>query len=263
MRDKAQRYARDDYESAVFDDMNAEAAYERKKAAWKKVPDQAPAPRPKVAEAYPVAVDDGTFEELKPALDGSNAKQRAAIKEELAAVPVDASKKETYVELHSNLTQWETAGKKDTAGNDLPANEAIAKKPASRAEMKKIRKRIAEKRKEGVECDTDDEFDAVGLLPPDEAQTKKGAPELEDEGATTYSGAVASAAVSLASKASTSVAALTGVTLSVGSPRESTEVSSPRGGAKGKKSMLSRSKGESTGSGKRSLSGKAKDCTVM
>ena len=39
-----------------------------------------------------------------------------------------------------------------------------AKKPASKAELKKIKKEIADKRKSGIECYTDEELEAAGFL---------------------------------------------------------------------------------------------------
>ena len=40
-----------------------------------------------------------------------------------------------------------------------------AKKKASKAELKKIKKAIAEKRKSGIEVYTDEEIEAAGFLP--------------------------------------------------------------------------------------------------
>ena len=40
-----------------------------------------------------------------------------------------------------------------------------SRKKASKAELKKIKKNIAEKRKQGIECYTDEEIEAAGFLP--------------------------------------------------------------------------------------------------
>jgi len=51
----------------------------------------------------------------------------------------------------------------DGLGNEVEV--AKAKKKASKAELKKIKKTIAEKRKQGIECYTDEEIEAAGFLP--------------------------------------------------------------------------------------------------
>ena len=51
----------------------------------------------------------------------------------------------------------------DGSGNEVKVEKA--KKKASKAELKKIKKSIAEKRKAGIECYTDEEIEAAGFLP--------------------------------------------------------------------------------------------------
>jgi len=51
----------------------------------------------------------------------------------------------------------------DGLGNEVEVQKA--KKKASKAELKKIKKAIAEKRKSGIECYTDEEIEAAGFLP--------------------------------------------------------------------------------------------------
>jgi len=51
----------------------------------------------------------------------------------------------------------------DGQGNEVKIEKA--KKKASKAEIKKIKKTIAEKRKQGIECYTDEEIEAAGFLP--------------------------------------------------------------------------------------------------
>ena len=50
----------------------------------------------------------------------------------------------------------------DGQGNEIKVQKA--KKPASKAELKKIKKEIADKRKSGIECYTDEELEAAGFL---------------------------------------------------------------------------------------------------
>jgi len=51
----------------------------------------------------------------------------------------------------------------DGSGNEVKVEKA--KKKASKADLKKIKKAIAEKRKSGMECWTDEEIEAAGFLP--------------------------------------------------------------------------------------------------
>ena len=51
----------------------------------------------------------------------------------------------------------------DGLGNEVEVQKA--KKKASKAELKKIKKSIADKRKSGIECYTDEEIEAAGFLP--------------------------------------------------------------------------------------------------
>ena len=50
----------------------------------------------------------------------------------------------------------------DSLGNEVSPPPA-EKKTATRQEMRQIRKRVEEKRKDGIDCDTDDELATVGL----------------------------------------------------------------------------------------------------
>lgn len=243
MRDKIKnRSSKDDYETAVLDDMEAEAAYEAQKRAWKSTPDAAPAPRPNaIKQAYPVAEGDSTFAELKPALDGSDQEKRAAMKAELAALPaVDAPQKETFTDLKHGMPAEEAADKlaatKDALGNDLPVNEVLEKRRATRSEMKKIKRRLAEKRKEGIACDTDDELAAANLLPPEEKKSKEeaeggagggGAGEAIANVVVEVTNVTVSGVGSLARATSNGVAALAGAAVAAVSPSSMRPPSEP------------------------------------
>jgi len=51
----------------------------------------------------------------------------------------------------------------DGSGNEVKVEKA--KKKASKADLKKIKKAIADKRKQGIEVWTDEEIEAAGFLP--------------------------------------------------------------------------------------------------
>ena len=196
MRDKMKKHAmKDDYETAVLDDMEAEAAYERQKEAWRKVPNAAPAPRakPGAVEASPnvVHVDDGTFDAYKKVLDGGDQAKRAALANELASLP-PKGQAEPYSELHSRLPPAFVDGAvdvTDSLGNEVSPPPA-EKKTATRQEMRQIRKRVEEKRKDGIDCDTDDELATVGLKRDEEASKPRAKPAkapADKQGGTTQS----------------------------------------------------------------------------
>ena len=163
MRDKKAkggRHSKDDYESAIHDDMEAEAAYERQKAAWKEAPDAKPAARP-TKEAPKIAVDESVLSVLT---DSDHSKRAQLTLDLLEAMPASVRDGPGYAELRARLSGVSTANidLTDTAGNDLPGPE-VELRLATRAELKKIRKKVDAKREAGEDCDTDDELEAIGL----------------------------------------------------------------------------------------------------
>lgn len=175
-KERGARSSKDFYDAELMTDMEAEAAYEAEKKRWKEAPAIAPAPRPKAADKDapdPVIVDDGTHASLKGALEVDSSK-RAAGHAELASLPT-TSKEDGYAEMANNLPAVDVSDKQeeDALGNKLPP-APLAKKKATKQDLKKIRKRVETQRAEGQTVDTDEELERYGFFrAPDEAKSDK------------------------------------------------------------------------------------------
>jgi len=151
-----------------------EAADAAAKEAWSHVPDVKPSARPgvehdakflKFLTHHKLVGQDATLETLQALVDHDHEK-RAQLLAELEALPSCEKEKETYADLHRYIlvASSEIARLKSTdgAGNTIEAPPK-AKKAASRADLKRIKRLVELKREGGIDANTDDELAAQGL----------------------------------------------------------------------------------------------------
>ena len=177
MRDKnLHHHPKDDLEADLYSDMIIEKEDEAVKQKWKETPNAKPMLRPNRDDQRLLAIltkhklmpQDSSLQDLKEVLESrDHIEKRAQMFNELESLPGQSDNGPSYAELAKELKRTFVVDGTPVGnlGNIVDDPEP-QKRRATKADLKKIKKIVQNKRLSGEDgANTDDELEAAGLMP--------------------------------------------------------------------------------------------------